>query len=494
VFVYNGVEPFFLFLACLVVSMVAIFWRKKHAVCIPACFLAVFFLGMMRMAVSGIVIEDGEQDMTRGAIQVDMFGIVSAEPTITQSRQILPVRISHISGMETGHALKDIRVFTTLIPSYQYGDELHVRCSLLPAQNKNGVRSRIVAPPICVQADIRRISRGKGSGVLSFLLQGKELFLNAIRTHLSEPHASLLGALLVGERNGFPKWLTDAFVRSGILHIVAISGYNITIMIVSMYTILRGFSVGRKKSFWYLVFGVFCFVLITGSSASVVRAALMGVVALFASTIGRKNNAGNAILLAGGVMIFWQPATLFDIGFQLSFVATCGLVYISPIFEQICEKFFDAYGIKTLALQTLSATIVTAPLLIFSFQRFSVIALVVNILVLPVIPLAMTLGFFWTGFAFIAGIVGMVIHLPFDLLIQITSWPVWFLLSYIVFVAQWFSHIPWASVDVRLGEWNWVFVYISYVCIVWLVWIYSVSLKKRQGVIQCKNTQKSRHD
>ncbi|MBI2645172.1 ComEC/Rec2 family competence protein [Candidatus Uhrbacteria bacterium] len=476
-FVYGGIPLFFLLLALLVASACAVVARKKRAIFFPALLCGIFFFGMMRAAMSGTVLESGDYADAKKFLPVSIQGIVHAEPLLTQSRQVLPLRVQNMDEIEGGRILRDVRVFSTLMPAYHYGDELYVRCMLIPVQN---------GP--CVQADIRRISRGKGNVGFAFLLRGKELFLNAVRTHLSEPHASLLGALLVGERSGFPAWLTDAFIRSGILHIVAISGYNISIVMAGMYAALRAFSVSRKRSFWCIIIGIFFFVLMTGSSASVVRAAIMGGVALVAQYIGRKQYAGNAILCAAGVMIFWDPSIIFDIGFQLSFAATCGLIYISPILERACENISSAYGTKTIALQTISATLATAPLLIFSFQRFSVVALAVNMLVLPVIPLVMALGFFWAVFAFAGGMLTALIPIPIDTFIHIAGWPIWFLLSYIMISAQWFSQISWASVDVRLGSWNWVFMYAAYVSIVWFVWAQGYILKKKRTVIQCEQS------
>lgn len=483
-FIYSGVEPFFLFSAALGFVAMCIFLRKKQALYIPAVFLVAFLFGMARMALSGAVVEYSGGGGAQEDISVDMQGIVDAEPAVTQSRQMLFLRIKQISGTDHEYTPSHVRVFAALMPSYQYGDELSIRCLLLPQKD---TRARIAQAPLCVQSEIRRIAHGKGNWFFAALLYGKEKFLAAIRTHISEPHASLLGALLVGERSGFPSWLIDAFVRSGILHIVAISGYNITIMIVSIYAVLRAFLFGRKQSFLWIVCGIIFFVLLTGSSASVVRAAIMGISVLFASVIGRRSDAGNAILLSASMMALYQPAVLFDIGFQLSFAATCGLVYVSPLLERAFEKMPRMYGVKEIAIQTISATLCTAPLLIYSFERFSVISLIVNILVLPLIPLIMAIGFIWAGFALASGMLNMILPLSFDMLIQIASWPVWFLLSYVMMIAEKFSYISWASVDVRLGAWNWALVYISYAVLTWGMWMRSMILKKRASMIQCED-------
>jgi len=483
-FLYHGVQPFFLFLAILSASAIAVLVRKKQALYIPALLCVIFFFGMLGASAQNVVFEYGTHAHAKEFIPVSIWGIVSAEPTLTQSRQMLLIQVKNSEGDTHKEVPREIRVFTGFIPTYAYGDEVFVRCDLIRGNEL----------PACVSAEIQRIARGKGNAIFSYLLQGKGIFLNAIQTNLSQPHASLLGALLVGERSGFPSWLTDTFIRSGILHIVAISGYNITIMIVSIYTVLRLFSLSRKQSFWCIAVGIVCFVLITGSSASVVRAAIMGIFVLCAQYIGRKSNAGNALLCAAILMIAWNPAIIFDVGFQLSFAATCGLVYISPILEQACKNISDAYGIKTIALQTISATLVTAPLLIFSFQRFSVIALVVNMLVLPLIPLVMAVGFFWTGFAFVGGMLAAIVPLPFDVLIHIASWPVWFLLSYIIIIAQWFAHISWASIEISLGVWNWVAVYSVYAIMIWCVWIHTVILKKRNIMIQCEYEKQNTHN
>ncbi|MDO8259873.1 MAG: ComEC/Rec2 family competence protein, partial [Candidatus Magasanikbacteria bacterium] len=254
-----------------------------------------------------------------------------------------------------------------------------------------------------------------------------------------EPHGSFMLGLLIGAKKGLPDWLLNIFQIIGITHIIAISGYNITILAkVAEKTLGK---IGRKYIFWGVLAMIFSFVIMTGAQASIVRAGIMGGLLVYAGFIGRKSNAVNILVLAGAVMVFLNPLILRnDIGFQLSFLATLGLVYFSPVFELWFKKLPDA--ICQLLSATLAAQVLTLPIIILSFGKLSLISPIANVIILGFIPIAMFLGF-------LSGGLGM-IWLPLG---QITGFLGYIVLDVIIKISELLSRIPYASVELNINNW-----------------------------------------
>ena len=247
----------------------------------------------------------------------------------------------------------------------------------------------------------------------------KRSFESAVSRSVSEPNAAFINGILLGSRQNIPENLKEAFNKTGTTHTLAISGYNI--MIIS-WAVLAGFIIffKRRTAFWLSVAVIVLFVILTGASASVVRAALMGLLLLFAQGYGRLYDPKNSIILAGAAMVWLNPLLLvFDIGFQLSFVAVMGLIYLYPKIDNKLKKLPKLGTLKEITLMTLSAQIAVAPLLIYYFKNFSIVSLPTNVLILPFIPTAMFIGF-------LTGLAGMV-SLPLG---QVAGWFAWAVTTY----------------------------------------------------------------
>jgi len=252
---------------------------------------------------------------------------------------------------------------------------------------------------------------------------------------------------LTGERSGIPEELKDKFSTTGLSHILAVSGFNITIIGWAIYWVsARAPFMNRKRAFWLSLGIIFCFVLIAGFEASIIRAAIMGSLVLIAEQAGRRRSGLNLLLIAAAVMLLINPKIFWlDIGFQLSFLATFGLLEVSPRIE----KYF-LWMPKTLELRktfaaTISTQIMTLPIIASSFGIVSLIAPLTNIIVLPFIPYIML-------FIMIAGI-GAVIFIKLGSVLALVPL---ILIWYVIFVAQFFSSIPFAALEIE-----------SY----WIVWI-----------------------
>lgn len=288
----------------------------------------------------------------------------------------------------------------------------------------------------------------------------KNEFELAVSRSVSEPNASFVNGILLGSRQEIPDKLKEAFNKTGTSHILAVSGYNISVIadavLLGLVWLMR-----RRKAFWVSVGLIILFTVITGASASVVRAAVMGLLFLFASGYGRLSDAKISVVLAGAAMVFLNPMILvFDVGFQLSFAAVLGLIYIYPMLNSKIENIFRLAGrldggaanLKETILMTLSAQFFVFPLLIYYFKSLSLISVFANIFVLPFIPAAMLAGF-------LSGLAGMV-FLPLGRIIGFIAWAV---TAYQLKVIEFFASLPFASVEISI---NWVWLVVIYVLLI----------------------------
>jgi len=231
----------------------------------------------------------------------------------------------------------------------------------------------------------------------------------------------------------------------------------------------------RNIAFWFSVLAIILFTILTGASASVIRSALMGGLVLLANNSGRLYNPKNSLTLAAFLMVLANPMILrYDIGFQLSFFATMGIIYVAPFLNSYFKKMQGSpvnsdnraalylLYLKETFLMTFSAQLMVLPLLLFYFHNFSLVALPANLIILPLIPLAMTLGFF-------TGLAGL-IWSKFGILIGALAWLV---SSIVLWLVKFFANLPFAFFSVYL---SWGGAVLVYVVIIWIL----IYLKKRR--------------
>jgi competence protein ComEC len=254
-----------------------------------------------------------------------------------------------------------------------------------------------------------------------WLLTVRERWVEVLEKSLPEPMSSLAAGILLGVKGQMPKDFYTALVNTGTLHIVAASGYNVTIVAGVIMSMLNGL-VGRTLGVGFGIFGIFLYVFVAGAGASVVRAGIMGSLTLVAFYFGRPTEAKRLLYIAAGIMLFLDPAMIFDIGFQLSFLATFGLLYLEPLFKKLPRQALLAEYLYP----TLAASIATLPVIIYQFGRVSYISPLVNMMVLPVVPLIMGLSAVVIGVGVIFPGIG-----------QIIAWTLYPLLWYMVEVIMW---------------------------------------------------------
>lgn len=409
---------------------------------------------------------------------IEFSGTVVDEPDIRNDQiKYIVSRIIYDNHQIQGKVL----ITLSLYPQFQIADQVRLSCRIVRpkaiedfAYDKYLARKGIYAlcyyPELIAQDDI-------DSHIPIWLKIKKQLFqlkntiIVQFKKLLPHPHSALMSGILLGDTTGMPDYLDQAFVDTGTIHIVAMSGYNITI-IVKLFIIVAPWIYLSRRNAWFLIVpSLVGFVIIAGGEASIVRSALMAVIAAMATESGRQSRVDRLLLVTAVVMLAINPYLLrYDVGFQLSFLATIGLVYIVPVMERginwlygKCylesrrkskgrisavainsrQRFFAefirrigglgttlaniAQTIRESAVTTISANIAVAPILLFQFGRVSFISPLVNVLILWCIPLIMALGFVAVMASFIIYPLG-----------QMLAWITWLWLEYVIEVVKFF--------------------------------------------------------
>lgn len=285
-----------------------------------------------------------------------------------------------------------------------------------------------------------------GQKIYKALYLVSDKFESSINQVLPEPQASLAAGLVLGIKRNISDSFKDELSITGLTHIIALSGYNVTIIVAVLADLLIGY-LGRKKVFLVGSILIVLFVVLTGASSSVVRAAIFSFLVMFGKIIGRRADFTNIIILAALVMVLFNPFVLaLDVGFQLSFLAFAGLIYLSPIVGKIFERHRTnrlPNWIKSPLVETLSAQVAVFPLILTLFGRVSIIGPISNLAVLWIVPWSM-------GVTFVAGFLGMFSY-PLGKLAALIAWPT---LQYIVKAVETMARIPGASISTPKGVWQ----------------------------------------
>lgn len=248
---------------------------------------------------------------------------------------------------------------------------------------------------------------------------------------LPEPHAGFLSGILFGTRATMTKGLIDAFVITGTIHVVALSGQNLSIFTGVLANRLASLF-SRRLSSLLIIFLLVWFLWFVGPSPSLIRAVIMGSLTLLAVIFGRRNLSLLSLILAVGIMLLLNPSWISDLSFQLSVLATLGIIVFGG--KGTIHSKWWSFIVDDLRI-TLAAQLLTTPLIFFQFHRISLVAPLTNVLIGWTMPILMGLG--W-----IAGIAGYV-WLPLGIL---PAWGSWVLLTYVMRVVEVTAGFPLASV------------------------------------------------
>lgn len=432
------VNLYFVILFCVISFALFLFFtvvsKNKWGILI-SIFVLTFCFGIFRFHSADVPPPDVFESQV--GQKVSLSGKIIDEPNIKENNQQLTVE-TKIGKDTTG-----ILLSVGLDEDYKYGDQINFTGVLRHPENfitdqgktfdyvnylsKDGILYVMSYPKIDI------VSRGNGNIIKSALFFVKEKFLEKMNFVISSPESLLMGGLILGEKSAFSKELRQSFVDTGTIHIVALSGYNVTIIaewIMKLFSFLpQAWAIGMG------IFVIILFIIMTGGSSTAIRAGIMATLALVARATGRNYDVGRALVLAGVLMIIINPFLLvFDVSFQLSFIATVAVIFFAPRIEKYFTWITKSFGLRDIVSVTCAAYIFVFPFILYKMGNFSLVALPANILILPFIPLTMLLGFL-TGFV---GLIYYVLAIPFGYISYL-------FLHYELGVINFFANLPFAA-------------------------------------------------
>lgn len=431
------------FIICGALILFAGFWFFRAKFFLFAVAVIFTLTGVLRYVnFAGVPVELTEIFSER----VIVSGVIAGEPKLKKAQEIvLEVRnINHRGIPEPFRAL----IFLRPYPRYELGDALSAEGKFEIPENYNDFDYRAYLEKDGIYAvsyypDVKKIS---DDGIYSRLIVKKQLvnlkniFIEKIKSIFPEPHAAYLAGILVGDRSGIPADIYDQFKRTGVAHVVALSGFNISIIAATLLFILEALAIPYVVSGALMTIAIIVFVLMVGGEPSIVRAAVMGIIAVVARQSFRAYDAGRALFAAAALMVFFNPKLLrFDIGFQLSFAATAGIIFLQPFIAERLAKIKWQFFRQLLAT-TLAAEIAVTPMLMFYFGGVSLVAPLVNVLIVPSIAAAMLFGFVTAILGFISTKLAFLVF-PFA----------WALLAYNLWVVSRFADLNFAYAEVSFG-------------------------------------------
>lgn len=400
---------------------------------VAGVFLLLCVLGVWRMdtAIHSISTSSLSRNVDE---QVTLTGAIMREPDTRATTQHLTV---------TTNAGERVLAITDPYQSFSYGDVVTLRGELTAPEPFETELGRTFNYPGYLRAqgiaymmlypEVETVG-ARGSAFLSHLFIFKAQFMTALERVLPEPAAGLGEGLLLGEKKALGETREEVFRETGIIHIVVLSGYNVMLVVAFvMYGLIYFFGVRVRAVVGIAAITVFA--LLVGPSPTVLRASVMASLLLLANATGQTYVVLRALVCAGVVMILINPYLLsFDTGFQLSFLATAGLILLAPRMIEWFQFVPAFLGAREFLVATLATQIFVLPLLLYQIGEFSVVAVVVNVLVLPMVALSM-LGTALTGAAAMVS----------TALGEVLAYPTYATLMYIILLAEWFAALPFAS-------------------------------------------------
>ncbi len=333
---------------------------------------------------------------------------------------------------------------------FAYGQTVRLRGKLeTPPENEDfsyrdylaaqGIHSYMPDPAVTI------LPKQAGNPLLRALYAFKERSLTNLYRLFPDPESSLLAGILLGVDTGLTKDLQQAFKNTGTAHIIAISGFNISIIAGIFITFFSRF-LGKRKGVALAVIAIALYTALVGGDAAVVRAAIMGTLALLAKQFGRRQVALNTLLAVALLMCLWNPRYVWDVGFQLSFFATLGLILYAQPFSEFANRIITkhlpgssgeraAQLFSEFVLLTLAAQLTTLPIMAYHFQRISLVSFIANPFILPAQPAVMILG----------GLAVLLSHLWFPLG-QAAAWIALPFVVYTIRIVELFDHVPHGTI------------------------------------------------
>lgn len=311
------------------------------------------------------------------------------------------------------------------------------------------------------------------------MIQIKQNFVAGLNTTLPKDAAAFMAGILIGSRSALPKTLQETLTALGLSHIVAVSGYNLTILVGFLQRrFARDWRWGGLVGALWIILG---FVIIAGGSASILRAGIMSALFLLANYYGKKLNLLVCMALVAVGMVALQPSSLLsDIGWQLSFLSLLGITLLSPKLSHILPS--KPTFLNDILSVTLAAQLATAGLVAYTFGQVSLVAPLSNLIIMPFIPLLMLLGF-------LSALVGILLPNIAYTLGRPVNWLTLMLFDLLKYMASWKYNIQVKELSLKIIA----LYYIAIACVPFYVRVTPKSLstdEKNATITDINNTQK----
>ncbi len=380
---------------------------------------------------------DGEDPLSARAGEVVLHGTITDQPQPRDAALLFTLEVDDIWQEAGWEPLRSrVLVRTDRYGEWRYGDQVVARGALRPVGSASSAwAEQLARQGIHASIEYPRLGlagRPEGVDPLRAIDGVRRRLEELCGLLLPEPQSSLLGGILVGARASMPAAFRDELNMTSTSHLVAVSGFNVTVVAgLAQLAALRYLS--RRRAVLLAIAAVWGYSLLTGLPPSALRAALMGTFSLTAHLLGRGGDALSFLCLSAALMGGAEPSLLEDLGFQLSFLATAGLVLLEPVLRGWFGRL-PGWLAGSLSV-TLAAQLATLPVLVNSFHNLSLVAPLANLLVAPALP-----GLMVTGAVAVA--LGAV-ALPLG---QLVAPLAWVYLSYLVETVSWTAKLPSASI------------------------------------------------
>ncbi|MBI4408017.1 MAG: ComEC/Rec2 family competence protein [Candidatus Kerfeldbacteria bacterium] len=334
-----------------------------------------------------------------------------------------------------------LQLDTATYPAYQYGDVLQLDCTIrLPGQIEEFAYDKYLAryhiQALCDYPTLQLVDTDHGNGWIRTMYWIRNTLKQQVENLWPEPVAALLLGVLIGEQDTIPESIYTAFQRAGVVHILVVSGMHVLILVKVLTRATK--TVPRFGQLLIIITALTAFCVLTGFSATVIRATVMGSIPLLGKFIGRPHRIYLTLTWAAGLVTLVNPYILVhDVGFQLSFLATLGLVYVTPWIKPLTGWLPESFELRSTITTTLAATTTTAPWIAYIFGTWSNVALLANVIVIPISNLMLLAGAMITALSWLLPEIA-------QSLAQLLGAAVALMLWYV----QWCAQLPHAYVQI----------------------------------------------
>lgn len=431
---FNLAEITFVLLLGVITLLLAILRESaKDKLIVVSIFIFALSLGMLRF----YVFENSKGQFLLSNSPRIYEGIIVREPEYREKTTHVVTRLQD----------QNILLYVSKGQEFSYGDSIRFFGELEAPENFKTESGRIFDYQNFLQArgvdyvvqnpKVELLGSGNGAYIKEKLFLIKRKFLQSIERNIVAPESSLLSGLLLGVKESLGSQWEETIRRAGLSHVVVLSGFNITI-VAMFFMWMFGFFKARIRIILGAI-AIALFAITTGAEATVVRASLMALVVLLAHYLRRRYEVTRALILVGVAMVFVSPKILvFDISFQLSFLATVGIIYATPVIEKFFSFISNFAHIREIIVTTLATQLLVSPFILYAMGTFSIVSLPANLLVLPLVPIAMLIGFI-TG---IVGLISSTLALPFAFI-------AYYILHFQLQVAKYFGNLSFSSTTIE---------------------------------------------